>query len=572
MKNSSSDQSHSEQPCEDRPPDLLSQLRSGIVPTRQDNPSKDLLASLRSDIVSTRAEDPPPADPAEFSLGEEIYVEEGFDREEPEPYFFEGRSVEFDPELTPKMRRRAWEEYARRVANVGADRRRMRRSRVGRPGLRAWLELSAVLAAVIALNAFVFPGDPGFRRLEFNPFFIPVVLLAVRFGTLIGGAAGLGAGAWVLLATGRWDLEDGSLVVPGLLVLIGMLSGIVSQHQGERLAHVRNYARRLEERHARLRRLVGVKQSVIGELQSRIEEQAVSVEAMYRMSRRMSSTEPTDMFQALLQILQADLNVTRAAVYRRIGGEFVLAASLDRGVVPAPFDDRLNGDAGLPGLALRLQRRVSLFDPEAEALPSDARRGVVACGPVWEGKRVDALVVVQDLPLLELTPAALSRIDALLGWASEVRSRLARLTENSDPDYFDRRIGVYRFPYLLETLHRELQRAQRHGLPLRVLRVRILSYADIPPASVQAARECVSRALFAYLREGDTIGAAPQEDSFLVILPMCEAATATALGFRMQRAIEGVSNLLPLKLSFEYVEPESVGRASDVAPPLEAVA
>lgn len=287
----------------------------------------------------------------------------------------------------------------------------------------------------------------------------------------------------------------------------------------------------------------------------------------------MSSTEPTDMFQALLQILQADLNVTRAAVYRRVDAEFALAASLDRGVVPSPFPDRLDGQSGLPGLALRLQRRISLFDREAEALPAGDRRGVVACGPVWEGKRIEALVVVQDLPLLELTPSALSRLDALLGWASEVRSRLARLEESSDPDYFDRRIGVYRFPYLLETLRREQQRAARHGLPLRVLRVRILSFSEIPPASIAAARECVSRALFAYLREGDTIGASTQDDSFLVILPMCEAATATALGFRMLRAIEGVSNLLPIRLSFEFVDPDTVGRASEAAaPPLEAVA
>jgi hypothetical protein len=556
-----------------RPPDLLSQLRSSIVPTRADDPALKLLASLRDGIVSTRNEETASADTTDFALGEEIYVEEGFEREtEPEPFPFESRSVELDPDAGRVQRRRAWEDYARRVADGGGEARARRKVQAARPGLRAWVELLAVLSLVIGVNVFFFPGDPGFRRLEFNPFLVPVVLLGIRFGTLIGGAAGVVCGLWMCLA-GRWDLEDGSLVLPGMLVLIGMLVGILSQHQGERLAFVRDYARRLEQRHARSRRILAVKQSVIGELQSRIEEQAVSVEAMYRMSRRMSSTEPTDMFQALLQILQADLNVTRAAVYRRDNAEFALAASLDRGVVPAPFEERLDDASGLVGLAVRLQRRISVLDPEAEAIPPADRGGAVLCGPIWEGKRIEAVVVIQDLPLLELSPSGLSRVDALLGWASEVRSRLARLTEQSDPDYFDRRIGVYRFSYLLETLRREMGRAQRHGLPLRVLRVRILSFAEIPPTSVNAARECVSRALFAYLREGDTIGASPQEDSFLVILPMCEAATATAIGFRMHRAIEGVSNLLPLRLAFEFVEPQSVGRAADAAPPpLEAVA
>jgi len=126
---------------------------------------------------------------------------------------------------------------------------------------------------------------------------------------------------------------------------------------------------------------------------------------------------------------------------------------------------------------------------------------------------------------------------------------------------------------MAEALRRENLRARRHGFPLKVLRVRIASFAEIPPPSLAAARECVSRALFAYLREDDTIGLAEQEDSFLAILPMCEAATAAAIGFRMNRALEGVSGLLPLRLAFEFVNPETLEAAPRApAPALEAVA
>jgi len=282
------------------------------------------------------------------------------------------------------------------------------------------------------------------------------------------------------------------------------------------------------------------------------------------MSRRMSSTEPTDMFHALLEILHADLRVARAAVYRSIDGSFYLAASLDRRLAPEPFPEYLDADRGIPGLARSLGRRISLFDSEAEALPESERAPVLVSGPIREGAALHALVVVEDLPLLEFTPMALARLDALLGWASEVRTRLARLREQSDGDYFDRGLGAYRFPYLAE--------ARRHGLPLRVMRVRILGFSEFNPSSIAAARECVSRALFAYLREGDTIGADREPDSFLAILPMCEAATATAIGFRMMRALEGISGSLPIRLAFEFVDPEVVTAGSEAAPPLEAVA
>ena len=105
------------------------------------------------------------------------------------------------------------------------------------------------------------------------------------------------------------------------------------------------------------------------------------------------------------------------------------------------------------------------------------------------------------------------------------------------------------------------------------MRVRIASFAEIPPSSLAAARECVSRALFAYLREDDTVGLAEQEDAFFAILPMCEAATATAIGFRMIRALEGVSSLLPLRLAFDFVDPDTLQAVPKApAPALEAVA
>src|SRR5262245_1900723 len=98
-----------------RPQDLLSQLRSSIVSTAADEAAQKLLETLRSGIVSTRNEQSP-SDPTDFVQGEEIYVEEGFEREsDPEPFPFESHSVELDPDAGQVMRRRAWEDYARSV-------------------------------------------------------------------------------------------------------------------------------------------------------------------------------------------------------------------------------------------------------------------------------------------------------------------------------------------------------------------------------------------------------------------------------------------------------------------------
>jgi hypothetical protein len=53
---------------------------------------------------------------------------------------------------------------------------------------------------------------------------------------------------------------------------------------------------------------------------------------------------------------------------------------------------------------------------------------------------------------------------------------------------------------------------------------------------------------------------------------MCEAATAAAIGFRMIRRPRGRLRLLPLKLAFDFVDPETLEAAPRPRPALEAVA
>src|SRR6185503_3773794 len=105
-------------------------------------PPLELLSRLRSDIVSTRAEEPAPQPVEEF------YVEDGWESDR-DAFEIDDRSTEFDPALGPKMRRRAWEEYARDVAGGGADRRPRKKVRLGRAGVRAWTELTLVLGLMI---------------------------------------------------------------------------------------------------------------------------------------------------------------------------------------------------------------------------------------------------------------------------------------------------------------------------------------------------------------------------------------------------------------------------------------
>jgi hypothetical protein len=491
----------------------------------------------------------------------DIYIEE--DSEEPAvavgaPEEETPLAPAFPPELAERIRRRAWVEYARSLSANG----RWGGPRSGRRGaarggrVRAWIEMLVCVAIPAVVNAWLFPHDPGFRRLEFNPYLVPVVLLAVRYGTSFGLTAGLLSAAWILALGRRFSLEDGSLMLPGLLIVLGTLTGALSRGQGSRLIYFRNLVRKFKRERERVHRALAAKEAVIRDLQSRIETESVSASVLYQMSRGMGSENPREMYESLLRILSGDLNVTRAAVYERQGNEFVLASSMDRRVIPSPFAPALK-EEGLAGLSLRLGRSVSIFDAEAEELGRGNPQAGVLCGPIRQAGAVRALVIAYDMELLDFGPATASRFSGLLEWARETLVRAARARgPRGEASPYDPVTGAHRLSHLEDILKRELARSRRTGSAPRVVEVRIDSYDEIAPERRRPVREWISRALFAQTREFDTIAVTDRGDAFVVLMPMCETRDPRMLEDRITEVIRRVGPADPIRLSFRFVDPE----------------
>jgi hypothetical protein len=428
----------------------------------------------------------------------------------PPPPFPEAEAV--------KHREQAWESLAQRLRPGGMP--PSRAPRRAATSLRALLELALTVLGLVALNVLWFPLDPGFRRAEFNPFFLPGLLLGLRYGTLIGFAGGALSALWV---AGPWrgPVEELAWVQPGLMAALGIAAGALSRGQGGRLSHYRSRSRGLEAQRAALRSTVEAKDAVIRDLQAKIEESGISMRRLYRLSRGMSSGEPQDLSRALLEILARDVRARRASVWVVEGKELRLLATCDTRPAPAPFAPRRPADEGLPGLALRLDRSVSCADPEAAGL---AGPGVLA-GVVGGGH--PALVVwVEDLPLIEFGPAVEARFRALLEWAAESRAR-------SRGSVFDAALGAYRPEYLAEALEREIGRSRRHGTPLRLLLVRLLGGSELADSERKAARAALARALSGKTRETDVVCGTDDEDTFAVVLPMCSTDARAAFFARL---------------------------------------
>lgn len=460
----------------------------------------------------------------------------------------EAPRVLFPADQAFQVRRRAWEEYARSLPPGGIRPSSDSPKPVRSSPWRAALEMVSLFAAVAGLNLLVFPSDPGFRSVPLNPYLIPVLLMAVRHGTIMGFAGGLLTAAWLALLGASTSLEDGSLVLPGLVVAIGTLVGALSRHQGERLAYYRSAFRVLEETLARAKAVVKAKDAVVRDLQDRLEEHGVSLERIYRLSRGMTSESRPDLWRAMLEILARDFAVERAGIYAVREGRLVLEESLDRRPSPGErLPAELPATAGLPGLAIANRAPISVFDAVAGTLNDGERRAFVACAPVLASGRPDAVIVVQRMPLFEMSRAWVSRLSLLADWAGQTLERAAWESEmecvvpaGSD-GWVDRGLGVYGPAFLADTIEREIARSRRTGAALKVVIARIEEYERIPETRRPTARRAVAAALRAHIRETDILCATQREDTLAIVLPGFEGmgleVLAERVGVQLERAL-----------------------------------
>jgi GGDEF domain-containing protein len=121
---------------------------------------------------------------------------------------------------------------------------------------------------------------------------------------------------------------------------------------------------------------------------------------------------------------------------------------------------------------------------------------------------------------------------------------------------FDPATGAVRLSPFLDVLKREENRARRCLQRLRVLEVRIGAFEELDPKRRGEARRVVSRALFAFTRDFDTVGQTGEEGTFAVILPAYEREGVEAVGNRIRDGVNRTWAGAPLALSFRFVDPD----------------
>ncbi len=411
----------------------------------------------------------------------------------------------------------------------------------------AYAEVVAGLAVLVAINLIFLPNDPGFTKVNPHPFWLVVILTAARYGALPGYSAGaISALVYLALAVlGAGSLSQAdilsaqTLLNPVLFLIVGAALGEL--RESHKRAHKR-LAIRYDEVETSLQDLAQrylASMELSRELERRITTQTSTVTTLYQAAKSLENMEMRELSPSVLELTASFVEVDSCAIYLRQNGRFILEAARPRN---PGFErpEELDTAHGLPAMVMAQRRTATVRDLVADATPAQVsrRRPLMVTPLLSEDDEVMGMLIVERMPFLRFTPAAV-RLFSLLGdWASSAYQRALKFRQTKDRNVEDEITGAYNYFYVLKRVGEEMERARQYGIPMSLLVITVADYGDIPLIRVPNVLRTLSLILNHQVRPYDVLGKYLTEGVFLLLLPHASMQQSISLGERISREVE----------------------------------
>ena len=415
-----------------------------------------------------------------------------------------------------------------------------RRSLASKRRLDALMETIFAYAALIGINLLWFDQSLGWLDTVLHPYFVVVLLIAVRYGTIDGMVAGaMGATLWIWF---KLDASPGVFESPGaffdialmrtpyLLLAIGTLLGEVRQVAQDEIDTLWGQYRQLQDD---LDVIGGQSKSLRKaneSLQERIASSTETTAGFYEVASAIQTLRENEALPALLAVVQRFVGAEKVSIYVRGPSAWELHisegwASDDEYPRSIPFSN--------PVMA-RVDKGETLSLME---VPETGDTGIVLAAPLHLGEgaeqTVHAVIAVQSLPLSRLNLATIRNLEGISAWGSRVVTSAQLYEKVRERDPHDDVTGVLRYSYALARMDEEAGRWRRYHTPSAMLIIRVNNYERVPKRKRAAFLRRVGKMLQGHVRNIDLVSRWRTADSFALVLPSTDATGARILAARI---------------------------------------
>jgi len=399
------------------------------------------------------------------------------------------------------------------------------------------VEIIVGYAALILVNFFFFRSNLGFVDVNPHPYWIIILPLAARYGFRAGLWSGLAGGVLEFaLSQGRGfqegvfgNLELGVAKDLILFVCVGLLIGEIREVQKRTYLDLKSRYEEVKESLATLKThytaLVQAKQ----ELDTSVISQEQTLSTLFEAAKGLRSLKIEAIYPAVLALLEKYVAVQAASLYVLRDGELVLTAAMGDGAAARP--DRTPPDRGMMGLAVGSRRLTSINKLRLEGTGEEVlQEGILVSVPILEtGGKVSGVINIERMPFVKFNPLALRMIAIIAEWAGTAIENALVYSDAKAKSISDELTGAYSSAYLLQRLTEEVQRSRRYNLPLSLIAIEMVGFAQFSEQTKYDLMVVFSKLVSSIIRGVDLFFQGDTPGYYLLILPNTDLGGARIL-------------------------------------------
>ena len=390
------------------------------------------------------------------------------------------------------------------------------------------MEIILGLAILVTIDQLFITGSTGYFGVSPHPYWVVILLIACRYGTLQGVTAGSAAAVvYILLAAHagdvhfeRFSFPHGPFKLPFFFILVGGILGEIRGLHKKIQAHVQE---KYDAKKEKLRKLTVEHEALMQskeELDRRIAFQSTTMVSLFEKLVKLEQLGPDHFFKKIPELLRDQLNVQCSSVYLVENNRLQL--KVREGCNPSgSLPDTVELTEGMMGEVVRKKSMVSLNVLLKEnKLDGFDKAGLIMSAPVLrKDESIVGVINIESLPFFDFNSNTVKIFETLAYWISIVVDRSIQFHNLKDRNVADEITGAYNYPYFQKRLSYETARAKRFHSTISLVLLEIRNFEEMTESEKNNVLVVLNWIFSHILREIDIISKYKNDSTFAIMLP-----------------------------------------------------
>jgi len=384
------------------------------------------------------------------------------------------------------------------------------------------------MAILLAIDIAFLKNTSVYQNIHPHPYWIVILLIACRYGTVQGAVAGgLAAMAYIALSakTGEINFSHdvfprGVFKYPFLFILVGGVLGEIRSIYKKKFMKLEKKHDKLHDDFQKLELLHWALTDSKKELEKRIAYQSGTMLNLLERLNTMEMLELDQLYPQCLGLLEEHLNVTCSSIYLIENNRlklFTRHGKTERSKLPAEVEltHGMMGEVVTNKKAITINQ--SNFDDQMTIFQ---KLDLMMCGPI---KRKDGAILgvinVELIPFFDFTANSVQIFETFCHWISNVVDKALQFNHLKDRNIADEITGAYNHLYFQKRLSYEVARAKRFNTGLTLVLLQVWKFNEMAESERKNVLVILNSIFKNVLRQTDIIAKYNSDDTFAIILP-----------------------------------------------------